>query len=385
MKMTRRRWGVALAGTCVVAVAAWALVPDPIAVDVAQVTRGPLEVSIAEDGITRIRERYEVAAPVAGRLRRVEVHAGDSVSPDTPLVHIEPAPLDPRQEAQLTARLHAAERAAREAEALLRRTRDASRRAHLEADRMRKLADDAIVSRDALEAALTSESMAAKEQEAARFRAEATAYDVAVARAALGEFDAEHDVVVRSPVRGRVLQVLRESETVVAAGTPLILVGDSASLEVVADFLSTDAVRIRSGAEARIERWGGQDPLAARVRLVEPAAFTKISALGVEEQRVNVVCELLEPPAVLGDQYRVDVRVVLWRGTAAKVPATALFTTGGAWTAFAVRDGRAHLQRVGVGHMSDTEVEIISGLVPGDAIVVHPSDQVYDAVRVSER
>ena len=385
MKMTKRRWGVAAAGTCIVAAAAWALVPDPIAVDVAQVRRGPLEVSIAEDGITRIRERYEVAAPVGGRLRRVEVHAGDAVNADTPLVHIDPAPLDPRQEAQLTGRLHAAEQAAREAEALLRRTRDAARRAHVEADRIRKLASDAIVSRDALDAALTAESMAAKEQDAARFRAEATAYDVAVARAALGEFDSAHDVVVRSPVRGRVLQVLKESETVVAAGTPLILVGDPASLEVVADFLSTDAVRIRPGAEARIERWGGDTPLAARVRLVEPAAFTKISALGVEEQRVNVICDLLDPPPALGDQYRVDARVVLWRGTAMKVPATALFTTGGSWTAFAVRDGRARLQRVGVGHMSDTEVEIASGLAAGDAIIVHPSDQIHDAVRVAKR
>ncbi|HEX6086923.1 MAG TPA: HlyD family efflux transporter periplasmic adaptor subunit [Thermoanaerobaculia bacterium] len=385
MKMTRRRWGVATAGTFIVAAAAWALVPDPIAVDVVQVSRGPLEVSIAEDGITRIRERYEVAAPVAGRLRRVDVHAGDEVGAGTPLVHIEPAPLDPRQAAQLTGRLHAAERAAREADALLRRTRDAARRAHLEAERIRRLAKDAVVSRDALEAALTAASMAAREQEAARFRAEATAYDVEVARAALGDFDAEHDVVVRSPVRGRVLQVLHESETVVAAGAPLILVGDPASLEVVADFLSTDAVRIRPGAEVRIERWGGDAPLAARVRLVEPAAFTKISALGVEEQRVNVVCDLAGPAPALGDQYRVDVRVVLWRGTATKVPATALFTTGGAWTAFAVRDGHARLQRVGVGHMGDTEVEITSGLAAGDAIVVHPSDQVHDAVRVSKR
>jgi HlyD family secretion protein len=385
MRMTRRRWGVAAVAAGVVAAAAWALVPDPIRVDVALVTRGPLEVSLAEDGITRIRERYEVAAPVAGRLRRVEVHPGDEVKPGTPLVYLDPAPLDPRQEAQLTARLHSAERAAREADALLRRTRDAARRAHLEANRMRQLAASRIVSRDALEAAVTSESMAANDREAARFRAEATTYDVEVARAALGQFETSHDVVVRSPVRGRVLQVLHESETVVPAGAPLILVGDPASLEVVADFLSTDAVRIRTAAEARIERWGGDQPLAARVRLVEPAAFTKVSALGVEEQRVNVLCDLGSRPLTLGDQYRVDVRVVLWRGSATKVPATAVFTTAGAWTVFAVRDGRAHLQRVGVGHMGETEVEITNGLAPGEAIIVHPSDQVREGVRVAKR
>lgn len=384
MKMTKRRWGVAVTATAIVAAAAWALVPKPVAVDVAPVSRGPLEVSIAEDGITRIRERYEVAAPVAGRLLRVEVHAGDQIESDTPLVRLEPVPLDPKQEAQLTGRLHSAEQAASEAQALLRRARDAARRAHTEAGRIRKLAADSIISRDALEAALTTDSMAAKEVDAARFRAEATAYDVEVARAALGQ-SANREVVVRSPVRGRVLQVLQESEKVVAAGTPLILVGDPASLEIVADFLSTDAVRIRPGADARIERWGGPRPLAARVRLVEPAAFMKISALGVEEQRVNVACDLVDPPATLGDQYRVDVRIVLWRGTAMKVPATALFTTAGKWNVFVVRDKRAQLQAVTTGQMSDTEVEIVSGLRQDDAVIVHPSDQIHPGARVSKR
>jgi HlyD family secretion protein len=350
------------------------------------VARGPLEVSIAEDGITRIRERYEVAAPVTGKLLRVEVHPGDAVDAGTPLVHMRPSPLDPKQEAQLTGRLHSAERAASEAQALVRRARDAARGAHLEAQRIRKLAAASIVSRDALEAAVTSESVAAREEEAARFRAEATTYDVAVAKAALGQLDDGVDeMIVRAPVRGRVLQVLHESETIVGAGTPLVLVGDSSTLEVVADFLSTDAVRIRPGAEVRLERWGGPTPLAARVRLVEPAAFTKVSALGVEEQRVNVICDLLAAPPTLGDQYRVDVRVVLWRGVTTKVPATALFTSAGGWNAFVVRDGRARLQRVDVGEMSDTEVEIKGGLQPNDTILVHPSDQIADGVRITTR
>ena len=383
MRMTKRRWGVTAAGTLIVAAAAWALVPDPIDVDVARVTRGPLEVSIAEDGMTRIRERYEIAAPVAGRLLRVEVHAGDEVHPDTALMRIEPVPLDPKQEAQLTARLESAQRAAGEAQALLRRARDAAQRARTEAARMGKLAASAIVSRDALDAAHTAESMAAKEQEAARFRAEATAYEVAVAKAALGTDAAE--VVVRSPVHGRVLQVLHESERVVAAGTPLILVGDPASLEIIADFLTTDAVRIKPGATARIERWGGSQPLQARVRLVEPAAFTKVSALGVEEQRVNIICDLVGAPSMLGDQYRVDVRVVLWSGTAMKVPATALFTTADQWNVFVVRDNRARLQRVGTGQMSDTEVEITAGLQQNDTILIHPSDQIHDNARIAAR
>ena len=383
MRMTKRRWTAAAAGTLIVAAAAWALVPEPIEVGVARVAHGPLEVSIAEDGITRIRERYEVASPVAGRLLRVEVHPGDEVRPDTPLARIEPVPLDPKQEAQLKARLESAQRAAAEAQALLRRSRDAAQRAHSEAARIGKLAAEAIVSRDALEAARTAESMAAKEQEAARFRAEATAYDVDVAKAALGLDAAE--IVVRSPVHGRVLQVLHESERIVAAGTPLILVGDPGSLEIVADFLTADAVRIYPGSQARIERWGGARPLTARVRLIEPAAFTKVSALGVEEQRVNVICDLVDVPATLGDQYRVDVRVVLWSGTAMKVPATALFTTADQWNVFVVRGGRARLQRVGTGQMGDTEVEITTGLQPDETILVHPSDQIRDGLRVAAR
>lgn len=383
MRMTRRRWGVLVAVGLIVAAAAWALVPDPIEVDVAQVSRGPLEVTIADDGVARVRERYEVAAPVAGRLLRIEVHAGDLVRPGTQLLRIEPAPLEPKQEAQLEARLKAAQRAAREAQALLRRARDAAQRAHSEADRVGRLAEGAIVSRDALESARTAESMAQKEEDAARFHAEAAAFDVAVAKAALTTDAAE--VVVRSPVEGRVLQVLHESERVVTAGTPLILVGDPASLEIVADFLTTDAVRIKPGADVRIERWGDPRPLAGRVRVIEPAAFTKVSALGVEEQRVNVVCDLNELPATLGDQYRVDVRVVLWSGTAIKVPATALFKDADRWKVFVLREGRARVRPVETGPMSETEVAITSGLQPNETILLHPSDQIHDGVRVAAR
>ena len=386
MRLTKRRWGVVVAMTMLVALAAWALVPNPVEVDVVRVARGPLESSIAEDGITRIRERYEVAAPVTGRLLRIEVHPGDIVQAGTPLVKIEAAPLDPKQEAQLTGRLRSAERASSEAEALLRRAHDSAKRAHSEAQRIRKLAASSIVSRDALDAATTAESVALKDEQAARFRAEATAYDVLVARAALGDLgESTTELIVRAPVSGRVLQVLHESEGVIAAGTPLIMVGDPSSLEVVADFLTTDAVRIRPGAVARIERWGGPSALPARVRIVEPAAFTKISALGVEEQRVNVICDLVGAPPNLGDQYRVDVRVVLWQGNVPKAPATAFFTSGGQWNVFAVRAGRARLQRVTLGQTSDTEVEIASGLAPNDTIVVHPSDRVRDGVRVATR
>lgn len=382
MRMTKRRWGVAILAGGVVLLTGWALRPKPVDVDVTKVIRGPLTVSITEDAVTRVRERYDVAAPVAGRLLRVVVHAGDEVRPDAPLARIEVAPLDPKSEAQLTARLRAAEQTARESEAMVRRAHEAHGRAATEARRLRELAAQSIVSRDQLDAATSAESIAAREVQAARFRAEAARYEVAVARAAVGG-GAEHgEVVVRAPVSGRVLQVLRESESIVAAGTPIISIGDAADLEIVADYLSTDAVKLRPGDRMLVEQWGGPRPLAARVRVIEPSAFTKISALGVEEQRVNVIGDFTEPAPRLGDHYRVDARAIVWQGEALKAPATAVFTLHGAPHVFAVRDKRARLQKVEVGHIGETEVEIVRGLAAGDVIVLHPSDQVRDGVRV---
>lgn len=381
MRMTKRRWGVAAMAGGTLLLAGWALRPKPIDVEVVRAARGPLTVSIAEDAVTRVRERYDVAAPVAGRLLRVAVHAGDDVQPGATLARIEAAPLDPKSEAQLTARLRGAEQSAREAEAMVRRAVDAHGRAAVEVKRLRALAAQSIVSRDQLDAVTTAEALAARDVQAAHFRAAAARYDVALARAALGASD-RGDVVLRAPVGGRVLQVLRESEAVVAAGTPVVSIGDPADLEIVADYLSADAVKIRPGDRMLVEQWGGPRPLAARVRVIEPSAFTKISALGVEEQRVNVIADFTEPAPRLADRYRVDARVVVWQGQALKVPATAVFTLHGAAHVFAVRDGRARMQQVETGHAGETDVEIVRGLAAGDAVVRHPSDQVRDGVRV---
>lgn len=388
MRLTKRRWAAVAVTASIFAIAGWALVPKPIGVDAVEVARGPLTVSISEDAVTRVRERYDVAAPVAGRLLRVVVHPGDEVKRDALLAHIEPAPLDPKSEAQLNARLRSAERTAAEAEAMLRRANDAHQRASVDAARIRKLAQQSIVSRDQLDTATTSESMAAKDQQAARFRFEAAKYDVAVARAALESFDESgtmREVVVRAPVNGRVLQVLRESESIVTAGMPIISVGDPSDLEIVADYLSTDAVKIKRGDRVVIEHWGGAQPLAARVRVIEPSAFTKISALGVEEQRVNVISDFVEPPGPLGDQYRVDSRVIVWQGEATKVPATAVFTSHGKWQLYVVRDKRARLQPIDIGHIGENDVEVVRGVKEGDVVVAHPSDQVRDGIRVRTR
>ena len=385
MKLTKRRWVVIIGGGAVVALSAYALAPQPQVVETVEVSRGPLTVSVASQGVTRVRERFDVAAPVAGRVLRVNVHAGDEVDESTPVVRMMPLPLDPKQQAELQARLLAAERARAEVEANVRRAATAYAQARRDADRLRRLSGDAIISREALEQAVSAEGIAAKDVEAARFRAQAAAFEVDAARAALGAIGSNAEITLCSPVRGTILRVHHESESVVPAGTPIIQVGDRRSLEVVADFLSSDAVKIKPGDPAAIEAWGGQKPLPARVRIIEPSGFMKVSALGVEEQRVNVIADPLELPGNLGDQFRVDLRVNVWSGMAVKVPSTAVFTSKQGWNLFAVRGNRVRVQPVTVGHTSDEEVEILNGVSEGDRIVAHPSDQVRNGVRVRTR
>ena len=239
-----------------------------------------------------------------------------------------------------------------------------------------------------------------EELEAARFAARSADFQAQAARAALidsgphqaadgalatacGNEEADC-IALRSPVDGRVLRVLQESERVVDFGTPLLEMGDPSALEIVVDVLSRDAVKVKPGALVLVENWGGEGSLNARVRLVEPAGFTKVSALGVEEQRVNVIVDLDDPPRSLGDAYRVDARIIVWESDdVLKIPTSAIFRKAGAWHVFVIRSGRAVLRKIGVGHRSSREVEVLSGLEGGETVVAHPSDRVDDGVRVS--
>ena len=385
MKLTRKRWGVIIGAGAALALSAYALVPEPVTVETVAASRGPLTVSLANQAVTRVRERFDVAAPVNGRVLRVDVHAGDIVDESTPIVSMQPAPLDPKQQAQLEARLLEAMRTRAESDAMVRRAAAASAQAHRDAERLSSLSGEAIVSRERTEQAVSVAAVAAKELEAARFRAQAAAFEVDAARAALGAIGSRAQITLCSPVRGRVLRVHHESESVVQAGTPIVQVGDPRTLEVVADFLSTDAVKVRPGDEAAIESWGGEKPIPARVRLIEPSGFMKVSALGVEEQRVNVIADPIDAPTTLGDQFRVDLRVTIWRGSALNVPSTAIFSSKDGWNMFVVRDRRARLQRVTIGHASDDEVEILNGVSQGDLVIAHPTDEVRDGVRVRTR
>ncbi len=387
MRLSPKRlvWLLALAATAAYAGAAFR--PRPIEVDTARAVRGPLRVTIDEDGETRIHDRYVVGAPVAGRLERITLHAGDAVERGEVVARLEALPLDQRSRLQAEARLAAAEAERREAEAVVRRQRAALDQARRTLARHERLAAEQVVAADAVEAARTAVGTTESDLEAARHHARAAAFEATNARAAL--LDAEGvegsgTVPILAPVAGRVLRLCEECDKVVAAGTPLLELGDPAGLEVVVDVLSSDAVAIRPGAPMLLAAGGeGAGRWRARVRTIEPSGFTKVSPLGVEEQRVNVIGTLLDPPGALGDRFRVEAQIVLWEDDdVLKVPAGALFREGDGWAVFVVADGRARRRPVRLGHRNPDEAEVAAGLRPGEIVIVHPSDAVRDGARV---
>jgi HlyD family secretion protein len=363
-----------------------------VRVEVGSVDRGPLEVVVSEEGRTRVRQRYVVAAPVTGRLERIALDEGDAVTAGSVVARVSPAPLDPRGEAQAQARLEAALAAQREAAARVGQADAALAQAERELRRARQLAASGTLAAQGLEQAELARTSRSQERDAALEAADASAHEVEAARAALLASGGGQDagaggsvavIEVPAPASGQVLRVLEESARVVAVGTPLLEIGDPTDLELVVDVLSADAVKIRPGGEMRLEAWGGDEALRARVRRVEPSGFTKLSALGVEEQRVNVIGDFVDPPGALGDGYRLEAEIVVWRAEdVLRAPASALFRRGGDWHVFAVDGGRARLRAVEVGHRGTDAVEIRGGLEPGIGLVLHPTDRIEDGVRI---
>ncbi len=379
-------WPTAVA-VVVVAMVVYAFVPARVEVDTARVERGPLVVTVDREGKTRVREPYVVSAPLAGRLRRIELHPGDRVEEGKTLLAViepaDPALLDPRARAEAEARVRAAEESSRLAATNLSQAR-------AERDRARRLGPGRGISQEELERAEFRERAAA-------FASRIALYELDLARAAFqrlqprapGEEEGNGRLDIRSPINGCVLEVFQVSARPVAVGTELLKVGDTAELESVIDVLSTDAVKIARGAKVYLEHWGGERPLLGRVRLVEPGAFMKVSALGVEEQRVNVLVDFAEPRAAweaLGDGYRVEARIVIWEGdNVLKAPAGAFFRQGSTWAVFRVRGGRARLTLVTLGHSNGLETQVVDGLDEGDAVILHPSDRIRDGVAVAPR
>jgi HlyD family secretion protein len=400
MKITRRHGRFMLATLTVVGALVYAFAPRPVPVELTRASLGPLRETVDEDGRTRIKERYVVAAPLGGQLRRITLHPGDGVTAGRTLVAViepaEPELLDPRTRAQLEARVRAAETQVQLADPRVERVRAANELAQSDLARAGALAAEGALSRQETDRAREAARAAAEELRAADYARQIAGFELEQARAALWRStpaarrdDPSWALRVTAPIDGRVLRVFHEDATVVARAAPLVEIGNPADLEAEIDVLSSDAVRIQPGARVFFEHWGGETPLEGRVRVIEPAGFLKISALGVEEQRVNVIADFLTSPEdrrALGDAYRVEARIVVWESERVlKLPLGALFRSGGEWAVFAVRDGRARLTRVEVGHSNGKETEIRGGLGAGSEAVIHPSDKVADGVAITVR
>lgn len=372
---------------------AWSLMPRPIPVETAEVTKGRFVATVDEDGKTRVRERYVVAAPLAGRLTRVGLKVGDNVNADDVIAMIVPSPapfLDPRSRREAEERLGAAEAAVERTSAAVQRARAQADQADNDLVRTRALVERGASTAQALERAELAMRVADRDMRAAEFQNHAAEHEVEQARAVLARYSDGTSPLegwnVTAPFPGLVLKVTQESETIIQPGAPIMEIGDPHDLEIVVDVLSRDAVEIRRGADVVIENWGGPGMLSGSVRRVEPAAFTKISTLGVEEQRVNVLIDLLTPPAQwagVGDAYQLDARITVFaRDDAIIVPAGALFRRGESWNVFAVDNGRAQTRQVSLLRRSGRSAAVTSGLSPGEQVIVYPSDRVSSGVRV---
>jgi HlyD family secretion protein len=389
---TRNKIALAVAVLAVAALVAWALRPQPIAVEAAEVVRGPFEQTVIDDGKTRVRDRYVISAPLAGHVERITLDAGATVRHGQAvalLTPTAPAFLDARTERELRERIGSAEAQAARARAETQKVLAQRDQARADVARQAKLAESGFISATAREQAELELRTAERSVDATRFAEEAARHDLAQARAALARYKsgaAGPKWEVTSPVNGSVLKVVQKSEGAVLLGAPLLELADARSLEAVVDVLSQEAVAIRPGMAARMEVGIGVPPLRAIVRLVEPAAFTKVSALGVEEQRVNVVLDFdgpLDRIWTIGDGFRVEASIITHRvEEAVKVPVGALFREGEGWAVFVAEGNRAVKRVVKVPRRNGAEAMVEDGLAPGERVVVYPSDALRDGSRL---
>lgn len=391
--MRIRRW-TALASwsglALLLAAALWYVFsPRPLLVETAALTRGRMEVTVEQQGEVRVHDRYVIAAPVTGKLLRIELHEGDELRAEAVAAELEIAPVDPRARQETLARLAAARALVQEADQRVAQAQAELDLANSEVRRMERLVTDNFVSKEAAEKARVAQRTALAALQAARSRVNATRADEqAVASALLAPLadtaSQARRMQLRSPVTAKVLRVLEKSERTVLAGTPLILLGDPTRFEIVADVLSTDAVKIRPGMSAYVEQWGGPGVLRAKVRTVEPYAFTKVSSLGIEEKRVNVVLDPLESLGPLGDGYRVETRTVIWAGDdVLKIASSALFRSGEHWAAFFVDNGRARKRVVQVGERNPRETQLLAGGREAELVVNYPPNELTEGARVT--
>jgi len=382
----------------IVAALVYGFRPQPRLVDVAEATRAPMQVSVEEEGKSRVIDRYIVSAPVAGNTCRVDFDVGNRVQKDQPLITIKPLrsqALDPRSLAEAQSRVAATDSALHAAEQIARSAQAEMELAHKELLRLKPLAKTGHISQGELDQAATLARSSEATKRSADFSVDVARHELEAARTALkytgakGEPDPSSIVQVRAPVTGRVLKIHQECEGVVAAGHPLLEIGDTQSLEIETDVLSSDAVKIKPGMRVIYNRWGGEKPLQGLVRVVEPVGFTKVSALGVEEQRVLVISDItsnIEQWQYLGDSYRVESRFILWESDdVLQIPASALFHYDDGWAVFVTDSGKAKRRSVEVGRRNGLSAQILEGLTIGEKIITHPDDSIDDGVPVKRR
>ncbi|NMF84686.1 HlyD family efflux transporter periplasmic adaptor subunit [Nodosilinea sp. P-1105] len=436
-----RRWLYVLGGLGVVGLVIYAFRPQPVEVDLATVERGHLQVTVNADGKTRVRDRYVVATPVAGELQRITLTEGDTIAAGAAVARIDPLPLTsqvqatqarrrsvaaqlagvdtqrpkPEALAQANSRIRAAQAQHTQAQARVSELEAARTQAQRDRDRMATLHAQGAVARQDLEAMDLALTQRQQELETARQQVSVAQADIEAAQAERDRLRAEQQdpdylidvyqgeiaaldaelasltvdasrTTIAAPAAGRVLEILEPSARYVAAGTPLLTVGDPNGLELVIDILSTDAVRVSPGDPIVLDRWGGDHTLEATVRQVEPAAFTEVSALGVDEQRVNVIADFVDPDVPLGDGFRVNAQIVVWQQEdVLKLPISALFRCDTDWCTFVKDNGRAQQRTVEVGPRSDFEAVVESGLEAGEQVILYPGDQIEPGVRVRGR
>jgi HlyD family secretion protein len=382
--LSKTQRSVAVSSAVVAILLFLAFRPAPLPVDAGVASYGPLEVSIEDEGITRVIDRFTISAPVTGKLRRSGLTEGDSVKAGMTVAAILPPDQNAREYHESAALAGSASASVSEA---LARQHEASVRlaqARLKAGRYERLYREGAVSKESSELAAEEASVLDKEARAASSAVQAARMQASAAQARIDSGIAGKAVEVRSPVEGKVLRIVEKSERVVQAGTPLVEIGNPGLLEVVIDVLSSDAVRVRPGNPVYIEDWGGAGALAGVVKRIEPAAFTKISALGIEEKRVNVIAMLDMPEPRLGDNFRIQARIVTSRATRVlRVPVGALFRGDGGWELFVIDGDRAKVRKVGIGMRGADMAEVLSGLRESEKVVTHPPNELEPGMRVA--
>ena len=377
-----KRLGWIITGVVVVAFIAVSLLPKPLDVEMQEIAEGPLIQTIDAEGYTRYVQKYLVSMPATGTISRLTVEPGDSVKAGQVIATYTPPVLDARQRSSASARAKAAAAMEREARERLSSLEPLLEQAERRAARTERLVKNGAISKEQAENATDALVQLRAEFEAAEARVTTTSYEARAAKIAASA-SAGQRVEVEAPIDGIVLRRFEEQSRLMTAGMPLIEIGDATEIEVVIDVLSTDAVRVRRDMDVQIEGWGGQDTLHATVRTIEPAARVKISTLGVEEKRVDVVADLPSPPSVLGDAYKVDARIVTWKtDRTVIVPVSALFRDNGEWMVFVVSEGTTSKRSVEIGHQAALNAEVLSGLAAGDVVIVHPPEDLADGALV---